>query len=121
MAPVSWEHPSTPIVIDVNVLSVYRMDEVMLHYMSRIKLDMIWFDHRIGLNNLKDEEHENLLSKVEQDKLWLPYLRFTTSAKIKFSDTDDSVSIMALKKGSFKTNSVNHVAENFVFEVLKCL
>ncbi len=116
MAPATDDHPSTPIVVDVAILSIYEIDEVMLHYMSRIKLDLMWYDHRIKLNNLKEEEYKNLLSKREQDKLWLPILRFTTSAKVKFTDKDNSVDIMALKLGTFRSNTRHEVAENFVFE-----
>ena len=57
---------------------------------------------RIEFWNLKPEESSNILTKDEEDKLWLPHLIFTNTEKDDITVADEKSELIVERKAEAK-------------------
>ena len=102
--PMSYNE-RTPIWLEMTVISVLELNEIHSMMKLQLELQVRWIDTRLEFTNLKSEQHGNIVSLEEKQKLWLPSLHFANNKrKMKaMFEVDNSIgSIFLTENATFR-------------------
>ena len=74
------------------------------------------FCFRLKYHNLKKERSNNLLSRDEIDKLWIPFIVFENTENSEATIGEDETEVTVTREGSYTESSVDVNEEINIFE-----
>ena len=84
-------------------------------YQAQFELSLTWFDPRLKFYNLKDDS-QNILSREEQNEIWLPVVVFDNTPKKITTLNDLKTFISVNKTGSFKRSETDSVDNIYIYQ-----
>ena len=112
---------ATEDIIPVNVqmsmavMDILDINEVDLNFVLKFRLLMEWYDHRLVYHNLKLERSENLLTREEIEKLWIPFVVFSNTYYNDATTGDDNTELTITREGEFVRSTPEVVEEINIF------
>ena len=123
-----------PVNVNVSfaVIDVLSTREVDLVYVLKFRFLMEYYDYRsvvsllirpvltfhfrLKYHNLKKERSNNLLSRDEIDKVWIPYIVFENTEDSEATVGEDETEVTVTREGSYTESSVDVNEEINIFE-----
>ena len=81
-----------------NILEVFEVNEVESTFDIYFILEIKWNDKDLNFEFLKDEEHQNFLTKDAKSKIWIPRIEFANTRKVIMASKDHEIFVQ--RKGS---------------------
>ena len=91
----------TQVSINIDLISILRIDEIKSQFYLKYILKTQWFDRRLRFNNLKEEQEMNILSPDNRDKIWVPNLIFDNTDSNEEATYDKKVYIKVIPSKNF--------------------
>jgi len=104
--------------VKVNVLNVLSLDEVDSEVLVQFSLDLHWRDARLTFQNLKFTKGMNSLTMEDREKIWIPEIIFSNTAKKSRSSLDEKAVVFARRNESYspKSNSLEDAHNVLLFD-----
>ena len=113
--------PATENIIPVGVkvsmaiMDILDINEVDLNFVLKFRLLMEWYDYRLVYHNLKMERSENLLTREEIERLWIPFVVFSNTEDNHATTGGDNTELTITREGEFLTSAPEIVEEINIF------
>lgn len=107
---------SIRIVQDVNIYTILDLNEVAGTFQAQFDLILRWYDPRLEMHNLKDVDELNMLSRAEQNSIWVPVLTFDNTEKKDFTLNDELSYVIIQREGNQTRSKSDHLENIYIYE-----
>ena len=103
---------STSIDIE-SILLISEKDSLII---LKLSLKILWFDHRLQFNNLKNITSMNTFPVREKEQLWIPDVVFSNTETREGIEMDRKAFLTVRKLGKYKPEDIQILANRLVFK-----
>ena len=95
-----------PILVSAHIQSVLEIKELEGFWQTKVVFELSWYDQRLVMQNLKDDDDRNILADEERQLIWFPKIIFANNGEALRMVLDDKASIIVKREGEARPNEL---------------
>ena len=104
-----------PILISADIQNVLELKELEGFWQTKVVFDLVWFDQRLLMQNLKHDDGLNILADEERKLIWFPEIIFGNNDEVLRMVLDEKASIIENREGAGIPNELTALTGAEVF------
>jgi len=105
-----------PILISADIQNVLELKELEGFWQTKVVFDLLWFDQRLLMQNLKEDDHFNILADEERQLIWFPEIIFGNNDEVKRMVLDKKADIIVKREGVGYENDLSDLTAAELFD-----
>ena len=102
LPPTSYDEidgDKLPLLISADIQNVLELKELEGFWQPKVVFELLWFDQRLLMQNLKHKDNLNILADEERQLIWFPEIIFGNNDEVSRMALDDKSSIIVKREG----------------------
>ena len=95
-----------PILVSADIQNVLELKELEGFWQTKVVFDLLWFDQRLLMQNLKHDDGLNILADEERQLIWFPEIIFGNNDDVLRMVLDEKASIIVKREGEGYPNEL---------------
>ena len=95
-----------PILVSADIQNVLELKELEGFWQIKVVLDLLWFDQRLLMQNLKKDNDLNILADEEKQLIWFPEIIFGNNDEVLRMMLDEKAAIIVRREGQGHPNEL---------------
>ena len=87
-----------PVLISADIQNVLELKELEGFWQTKVVFEMLWFDQRLWMQNLKHDDNLNILADEERQLIWFPEIIFGNNDEVSRMALDHKSSIIVKRE-----------------------
>ena len=104
-----------PVLISADIQNVLELKELEGFWQTKVVFDLLWFDQRLLMQNLKHDDGLNILADEERQLIWFPEIIFGNNDEVLRMVLDEKASIIVKREGEGFPNDLTALTGAEVF------
>ena len=104
-----------PILVSADIQNVLELKELEGFWQTKVVFQLLWFDQRLLMQNLKEDDDLNILADEERQLIWFPEIIFGNNDEVLRMVLDENASIIVKRESVGYPNDLDALVGAEVF------